>query len=229
MIEFDSEEHKYTYQGEEFSSVTQFLEQFKIPFDKERWSLYVANRDGITQDEVLQMWSANAKKACAFGTAVHAYAEGVIKNVDGLGYTPKGKLGAVLKYVDSALKKLDCIKQSEVVVYNKELKLAGTIDLVRNVGGGVAILDWKTNKEIKLFNHYQSMLFPLAEYHDCNYNHYLFQLNLYKYLYEKQFNEKVVALGLIHLTPDGYSLIDVPIMDEDTERLVEVRRGEVRR
>ncbi|MEA3430898.1 MAG: PD-(D/E)XK nuclease family protein [Nanoarchaeota archaeon] len=233
MLKFDEKNHKYTHEGVEFISTTQFLEQFKVPFDKERWSTYVANRDSKTQQEVLDMWARNAKKARAFGTIIHNYADEVIKNksnqLDSV-HMRKGKLATIMNHVDSAIEMLDLktIKHSEVMVWNKELRLAGTIDVVKQTQGGIAILDWKTNKEIKLANRYQNMLHPLTEFHDCNYNHYLFQLNMYRFLYEHTFNEKVTSLGIIHLSEQGYELIDCPILDDEIQELIKIRLNQIK-
>ena len=53
---FYEKDHYYTYSGKRVKySVTQFIDTKHIKFDKENLSKYVAQRDNLTQKEVLDL------------------------------------------------------------------------------------------------------------------------------------------------------------------------------
>lgn len=68
---------------------------------------------------------------------------------------------------------------------------------------GLFIRDIKTNKELKFVNTFSKMKAPLAGFDDCNYNHYLIQLNLYAYILN-QYGYHTLGLAL-----DYYKPIDI--------------------
>ena len=91
-----------------------------------------------------------------------------------------------LKYAPN--QKLDPGIYPEHMVYLKSAGICGQSDLVEVVNGKVTVIDYKTNKEIKM-NSYkdwegisQKMQFPLSHIEDCNFNHYALQLSIYMYI-----------------------------------------------
>ena len=65
MINFDSAAHTYTNSEtqEKYISVTTLLGAYKYPFDKDKHSRRVADREGVSQELVLEMWAKENKKA----------------------------------------------------------------------------------------------------------------------------------------------------------------------
>ena len=77
----------------------------------------------------------------------------------------------------------------ELRLFHHDYKIAGTSDVVlietdKNGDRWASIEDFKTNKEIKMDNRYQNMLYPLTHYPDSNYHHYTLQISLYAYMLE---------------------------------------------
>jgi hypothetical protein len=95
----------------------------------------------------------------------------------------------------------------ELRLWNHDLKLSGTADIViietdKFGDRWISLGDFKTNREIKMSNKYDKMLFPLNKYEDTNYNHYTLQLSLYAYLLELM-GFKVKHLRLIWINELG--------------------------
>jgi hypothetical protein len=80
MIVFDEKSHTYTNSSsnEKYISVTTLLGKYKSPFDKDKHSLRVAEREGVTQEMVLEMWAKENKKATDRGTKIHKLMENYV-------------------------------------------------------------------------------------------------------------------------------------------------------
>jgi hypothetical protein len=74
------------------------------------------------------------------------------------------------------------------MVYLRSAGICGQSDLVEVVNGKVNIIDYKTNKEIKMkgFTNWEGitekMLLPVNSLDDCHFNHYALQLSIYMYI-----------------------------------------------
>ena len=91
-------------------------------------------------------------------------------------------LGQINKVI-TAMKAKPYDYESEKMVFDPNLNVAGTIDLIgRNRDTGDYVLcDWKTNKRIRMDNEYgDTFLNPLNDIPDCEYSLYGLQLSLYE-------------------------------------------------
>ncbi len=70
-LRFDEKLHRYTYQGKEFLSATNYIKRWVKPFDKEMISGFTARSLGVKQEEVLGLWNDSGKLAADFGTVIH--------------------------------------------------------------------------------------------------------------------------------------------------------------
>jgi hypothetical protein len=76
----------------------------------------------------------------------------------------------------------------EHMVFLRSVGICGQSDLVEVVNGKVNIIDYKTNKEIKMegFTNWEGvtdkMLPPVDSLDDCHFNHYALQLSIYMYI-----------------------------------------------
>jgi hypothetical protein len=91
----------------------------------------------------------------------------------------------------------------EVIMYDREIGISGTIDLllVNRKTGEIHLFDWKTNKKIykRAFGGKKG-IHPITAYiDDCNYMHYTIQLSIYQYLLEKNFGVKVKSRQILWL------------------------------
>lgn len=109
---------------------------------------------------------------------------------------------------------------SEIGVFDPELLISGTIDILCDRPTDFVILDWKTNRgglqfesgyykkdkttiPNQLTNEWvrknDKMLPPLNHLPECNGSHYSMQLSIYARLTERILNKPCVGLGLCHI------------------------------
>ena len=199
--------HKYILSNNEdieFTSVTTCISEYFEKFDKEKIAYKLVTTipkyRGRTVQDLIQEWDATA----AYGTAVHKEIEDYIK----IKKNPEiNRAKAGINWLNKYLKKSDFEVFSEVIVYCKELKIAGTVDLViyDKSKKKYSILDWKTSKEIKT-DSYKMKTGNKPETKDlldCKFNHYALQLSLYRYLLEKNYNLVLDDQLIVHLTDDS--------------------------
>jgi len=225
-VHFDEASHTYTFKGKVLTSVTQFLSRYKQKFDEEKWSKYVSRRDKIPVALVKEQWDTKRDNACDLGTNVHMYAEYVINTLMDKPFDkPKAinnKAVRMMKQLDKLFYQQAEVKplQSELLVFNEQYRIAGTIDFIyKDTKGNIYLADWKTNDKIKQENKYQKMKAPFSELDDCNYNHYALQLNLYKILYEQQTGNKVRGLFVIHIKQDAYDVYPIRLHQDIIQQL----------
>jgi len=175
IISFDPTLHKYVDNfGIAYTSVTQFIGEYKPKFDEDYWAGVKAAERGITKAEVLFEWKTIRENACARGTTTHEFLEDSINNlydkVDNdfnelikRTQTPTYKYKITNekelyssplrdKLPDVFYKLLNLIKAgyvlyAEVRTYSQKHRIAGTIDLLAVRDKEFIIVDWKTNKE----------------------------------------------------------------------------------
>lgn len=203
---FYEEDHYYTYKDKRVkTSVTQFIENKHLPFNKEKISAYVAQRDNKSQDQVLKEWEEIGKIACQVGSLFHIRSEQLIygkhikvnySNIeDKLKEQVKNRLDKLIPIQDKFFKdihnKLIPIKTEFTVGY--EDIIAGNIDLlVWNIEAQeFQIWDYKTNKDIKVENKYQTLLQEFDHLDDCELNKYSIQLGIYKELIQRKLDIKI--------------------------------------
>ena len=124
--------------------------------------------------------------------------------------------------------------RTEWCVYNEDLKLSGSIDMVyENPDGTLSIYDWKRSKEISAINKFNKFAITDSICHlpDSNFWHYALQLNTYKALIEAKYDKKVKELFLVRLHPDAedktYDLIKLPILNNEIAALFAERLNDV--
>lgn len=213
MLDFNEEKHEYSINGKILTSVTQFLDNYFKPFDEDKWSKKVAIKCKTTQKEILKQWERKRNRACEYGTYVHEQIENYLNN----------------KSYNKSLKEIEQAKNilrifcgditSELRVFSEELGIAGTIDCVIEKDNNIYILDWKTGfNKIKKENKYGvKALDPISHLADCNYVRYSLQLGLYKYILEKEYNKKVLGMGIVKLDKNRFSYDYITPLDLEDE------------
>lgn len=198
ILDHDTHTYTNTETGENYTSVTTLIGNYKKPFDKDKWSKYVAQRDGLSQKEVLDKWSNITTTAQNRGTNVHLVMEQYIKsNKVEKGYE---------ELVDSFIKKTKGIILpnsnilSEELLYNHEYKLAGTADLIVENNNIFYIMDFKTNKKFNFVNKYNDYFYEPIEYlPQCEFSTYTIQMSIYAYMHELLTNKKCGGLTIFYL------------------------------
>ena len=211
-ISFDEGPHIYTIDGDsDYQSVTTFVHSHFEHFDadkiinnmmknSEKWrqNKYY----GKTKQEIKDLWDKNRDEAAEAGTKMHydieCYYNGNPNENDSIEY----------QYFKNYLQYHNHLTpyRTEWMVWDKELKFAGSIDMVyQEDDGTLSIYDWKRCKEIKKVNNFNKYSTNEIINHlpDTNYWHYALQLNVYKALLEKNYDKKIKDLYLVCLHPDS--------------------------
>lgn len=243
-FKFDPESHKYTYLNESgeisqvFESVSEFISQFKKPFDK-NISRYVAKSRGVSQQQILNEWAATAKEGTDLGTYVHEWIEDFYngKNPDlpvvveekedpffvdievaTLPTFQEKALDRVQKFkklYDTKLNMFDP-KAQELRIFSKKWGIAGTLDALFYLDTKYYIGDWKTNKDFTDDDHKkgrrQRMLYPFEDLWDNNLNGYSLQLSTYRLILEEEVGFDIAGSFLAWIgtkEPTMYKVIDL--------------------
>jgi ATP-dependent exoDNAse (exonuclease V) beta subunit len=198
ILDHDTHVYTNTENGEVYTSVTTFIGKYKKPFDKDKWSKYVAQRDGLSQEEVLDKWSTITTTAQNRGTNVHLIMENYIKERK----IEKG----YEDFVDSFIKKTNGIILpdskilSEELLYSHEHKLAGTADLIVENKNIFHVMDFKTNKKFNYTNKYNEYFFEPIDYlPQCEFTTYTIQLSIYARMHELLTGKKCAGMKVFYL------------------------------
>jgi len=238
-LDFDEENHVYTRNYEEYTSVTTFIDEFFPGFDAEAIAEEKAYSYGKYSDkskeEILDMWQQKADD----GTDVHEEIEMYLNDVKAGRSTVyenlQDKTSQALNFWETIEARDYWITDfwPELQVYHDEYKLAGTIDVAfkHNSKGGtakrqVSLIDWKTNKGIYKtpYNDGDTGTHAITQsIPDSNWHHYSLQLSLYAYILEDQFNQNIYKLQLVHLKPDEYEVHDIPYRKEKVKKLCQTK------
>ncbi len=243
-IHFDEPTHVYTIQGESkgWISCTGFLHAFFPHFDADdvikkmmrspKWPQ--SKWYGMSPQAIKAAWNANGREASEAGTAMHLGIEMVMNGAEDQ-VAPEVKPTAEWRYFQSYWKKDSEIWEpwrTEWEVWDKEIKLAGSIDMVyRNKKDGTfAIYDWKRAKEMKMENSYGSGFGPVKHLPDANYWHYTLQLNVYRWILEKHYNLKISEMALVVLHPNNnsYKKYVLNRLEDEVEGMIAARRQAVK-
>ena len=202
-ISLDRDNHIYRLDQNpqiDFTSVTTFIGEFFDEFDAKKVATSLVNNNmkymHLTVDELLAEW----KKSADYGTIVHEEIENFILNGTQV-VEPKSHQG--IEWLKKYKIKSNFDIYTEVVVYSKELQIAGTIDLLLfdKKTGMYNLMDWKTSKRIdsKAYRNKKGNHPVTSNLDDCNFNHYALQLSLYRYILETYYHLKISEHIIVHL------------------------------
>jgi len=205
-ITLEPHNHVYLIDGipSGYISVTTLLSHFFKPFPKDRIIRALMNGKckGKTYNQIAQEWVDAAK----FGEEVHA----AIENWLTTGIIPSSqdpRFAVCFAQFMSFWKELVAKRpvkgvRPEMRIFDEEYRIAGSIDLLVEFSDGAhELFDWKCIFKITRENDRQRALTPIDHYDDTNLTHYTLQLNLYKYILEKNYGIKISGMHLIQLYP----------------------------
>lgn len=229
LIVFDEGPHTYTIMDDpnsKYTSCTTFIhylfEQFNANsvIDKmmksSNWSQ--SKYFGKSKDEIKSIWDQNRVSASTSGTNMHKAIELFLNGEIEFSELEKNpEMKHFVSFYNNYGNKLKSYR-SEWMIYDSELKIAGSIDYVTlNDDQTLDIYDWKRSSEIKKENKWQYGKYPIQHIPDCNYWHYSLQLNLYRALLEKNYQKKIRSMYLVVLHPnfDDYQILQVPDLSNE--------------
>ena len=243
-VEFHEKQHFYTLNNYKFGiSATSLIETYGQEFDSDSVSQMVANKRGISQQEVLNEWKKENEFSCIKGSCIHLKAQSlwmgnnyeidyntINNNIDKNRLKKEYDIMSkqAINFYNDYKNMYDMI-QDEFIVWSKEFDIAGSIDgiMYNKYTQQCCILDFKSNKDLQFESKYhKKMKVPLHKLDDVNGQHYYIQLSIYKYLIEKYTNIKVDETFIVYfnINADNYEIIETPYLEEQVKEILEIRR-----
>lgn len=232
LISFKEQGHIYNVNGKtNFTSVTSVVKKLFEVFNADKiidkmmqspnWSN--SKYFNMKKNEIKELWKKEGLLASQQGTKMHCMFENYyngqwIDNDNSIEYLYFSNFVEDHKYLVPY--------RTEWSIWDEEKKLTGSIDMVFiNEDNTISIYDWKRCKNIEKFNNFNkfAIMEPISHIPDTNFWHYCIQLNLYKYILEKNYGFIVKELFLVQIHPDidNYNKIQVPFMEEEINSILQ--------
>ena len=241
---FIEDGHYYLCNGKRVGiSTTGLIGQYENHFDSETISQQVADKRGISQQEVLEEWRIENLHSTIKGSMVHEFAQSLWEGkeyVFDYSKVPKeidiDRLKSdINKLIPQAINFYNDYKDMyeligcEVYLGDEDFDECGATDqiLYNKYTGEIAIIDYKTNKKIERESYkHKKMLIPLNKFDDCNHVHYSLQLSGYKFKSEKNTKLKVDETFIVYfnINADNYEIIEPLNMEKEVKEILELRR-----
>ena len=242
FIDFEPERHIYTFNGEHrLLPVSSLIAYFFEKFDAQAAAQRQFERYGTPIEETLRKWERIGKMAREVGTFVHEQTEryfrdGTFATACPFTFEEQTEMIGVEKERQHFLRFVSDYEihpyRQEWPVYDTDLNIAGTIDMVcKEIDGEFTIYDWKRSSKvvnvlgqpiIEAFGGKRG--FNGISLPDTPFYHYCIQQNLYRYMLEAHYGVKVKAMNLVVLCADypTYVVVNVPKMDEVIGQIIAV-------
>lgn len=188
-IHFDEKAHEYSIGEQKFVSVTSFIDTFSNPFDPDGAILARKAKElKTTPEQLKQVWQAKGEAAGAYGTLVHESVEHYLNT----GKIKRNEHAATIKKFSKSFKFKGQLF-SEVVLFDQELGISGTSDVVQIIDDQIVqVHDFKTNeKPLTDFSFNKKMLPPISHLNDSKLNKYFLQITLYLYLLSSKYGYEI--------------------------------------
>jgi ATP-dependent exoDNAse (exonuclease V) beta subunit len=208
---------------------------------------------GLNVEQIKELWEKNRNNAAGAGTNIHYEIECFMNDPNlQRDYTHKELFEENVKQLLDASNNTNTIIETdewnyfinfvkdfpelkpyrtEWMIYDEEVKLAGSIDMVyENPDGTLSIYDWKRSANITKINAWNKFAIPhcISQFPDSNFWHYALQLNTYKTILERKYDKKIKDLYLVRLHPESeektYELLSVPILEKEMSELFDERK-----
>lgn len=232
LLSFESSEHIYLYDGRiQLTAVSNIINQFFVPFDSIRLSERVARRDGVSQCKILEEWDCKGVESREVGTFLHTQIESFFSNkpmsmsthfcYDGefVQVSKDVSIDEEISYFRNFLRENPITPfRTEWHIFDMELKIAGTIDLLCRNGNHFDIYDWKRSQKASPNETvWRNGINGLEHVPDISFYHYALQQNLYKYILEKNYGITVEDMYIVVLHPmfGNYQKFKIPNMSRE--------------
>lgn len=231
-LRFEPKEHIYILDGVlRLKAVSDVVAHFFSPFNILEHSRRFANKYGVNQSKVIEMWDAKGVETRNIGTFLHEQIENHLKGKSVSFNYPFEYDGKFINYKKTvSIEKefgyfLDFMRvsgvkpfRSEWRIFDERNKIAGTIDLICRNGFQFDIYDWKRSiKTSPSETVWQHGINGLEHVPDIRFYQYALQQNLYKYILENNYGVKINKMYLVVLHPEygRYVKYEVPQMDKE--------------
>jgi len=148
MLEFDPASHTYKnpVTNEKYLSATTLIGKFKKPFELEKMSKLVADREGVSQDEIKERWKTVNKQACDYGSSIHLVMENWLHDKDITSEEKKLYTDPIERIWQPDRSKIEPEKK----LWLHEYKIAGTTDVYETQGKYLTYLILRLIKSLHL-------------------------------------------------------------------------------
>ena len=237
-IEFFAKEHIYVYKKFiQLKAVSEVISMFFRKFDSIGWSHKKALVNGVSQRYQLEQWDCKGAESREVGTYLHEkiHKYFIKKNPDFIyHFIYNGEVIKEDKRVDISkeygyFKKF--LNEEKIIPFRTEwqifdpvLRIAGTIDFLSRNDREFDLYDWKRSDKIdRNATVWDYGINGLESVPDTRYYHYCLQLNMYKYILEKNYNIAINKMYLVVLHPvyNTYQKIEVPTMTNVVNSIIE--------
>ena len=182
---------------------------------------------GMTREEIKMKWKNDGIEASEAGTKMHYNIECFYNGMD---VEDDGSLEwKYFREFNEAVGNELTPYRTEWMVWDKELRLAGSVDMLfENPDGTLQIYDWKRSKKVVKENKWASAIVDcISHLPDANFWKYSLQLNTYKWILEKNYGKKISNMFLVWLHPNNpgnsYLRYEVDSLPKEMEDLVKLR------
>jgi hypothetical protein len=181
---------------------------------------------GMTNEAIKAIWAKNADEAAKAGTAMHEAIElyynaiecreeidGTVEDLAFSSQELEREFIFFKNFVDVRQHGKMRPYRTEWAVFDEDARIAGCIDMVfenldpatQQPNGTLSIYDWKRCKNIDATNSFRKFMTTPALNHvpDTKFGHYCLQLNVYKYILEKNYGKTVTSLCIVNLHSDN--------------------------
>lgn len=249
-IVYIDKDHSYEIRGKKVKySVTKLLGKYKKPFDSDKFSKSVAEKDGVDQKTVLEKWEFTRDYANHKGTEFHLFVENYLERrkitIDRAAITRFFESRKDFYFADSVdlyykefaklvsnflkfyewYKKDHVLIKSEFVIGDERSGIAGTLDNLSldTTTHDLVIFDYKTNKKIEKENKYgEKLLGHLSHLDNCELNIYALQLWLYKLIIEKNTAYSIKSCNIFWFLGKEYEKIEIPNLKDEAEMILQL-------
>ncbi len=202
-----------------FKRCSEFVGSFFEEFDRkkvaERLVSTNSNYRGRTAVSLQREWDSARRD----GTQVH---EDIANSIGNSNAPTLSKSRIAMQWLQQSYP--DYVREAEVIVYDEQLALAGTIDLLlrRKASNRCILIDWKTNRSIamKAYNDKRGIKGPARSWADCDHVKYSLQLSLYRFILEAHYGFSVDEQFLIHLTDSSAKTIPCVYMKREVAQML---------
>ncbi|MDC8001386.1 PD-(D/E)XK nuclease family protein [Aequorivita todarodis] len=229
-VKFYAEKHIYTIDGVAFPSASTIVGRFFPEFDAFGKAINLSPNNalyGLEAEEIVRIWKEKGLKSAKLGTFLHQQIENYFLNQN---FNQTEEFYQFENFVSEHpnLKPY----RSEWRIFDEEIGVAGTIDMIVQNQNDFDIYDWKrTRKVINVFDGEPIKIDKwgncgvgqLEHIDDTSYNRYSLQQSLYRYILEKNYGIKVGKMYLVIMYPEfeNYYKVEVPYLKEEIEHILQ--------
>eukprot|EP00122_Pirum_gemmata_P004808 Pgem_evm1s4381 len=163
----------------------------------------------MTKNDIKQKWEEMGKEASELGSKLHAIIEFFYNNSRKV----PSKVGMNWQPY-----------RTEWRIFDEDLKIAGTIDMMFKCDDEYIMVDWKRTKSIKLPQKCFKSI-PELNLKDCNFHKYSLQLNMYKYILKSKYNVNVskMYLAVFHSNNTTFLEYEVDDLQDKIETMIKLK------